>query len=148
MNLTMNTDAFIKNLNSLGIEEKIKKALFKTGVEIIANSEHLIPIDEGTLVGSNSVSVTGKGSVHVPMSDEKIGGSEPNTSGMNDLELRIGYNTEYALKLHETDGLMPGAGSQQKGLQGSGAFYKYLTRTMDSMDLKKIFSEFLRDEFE
>lgn len=84
-----------------------KKGMARAGMLVLRDSimeEPMVPLDEGTLRGSGSVHVNGKPSGTSAEFAGIVG--TPNTSPIpasvsDDIESIVGFNTEYATRLHE-----------------------------------------------
>lgn len=136
--------------------QEIDNALVYVGYRIVNDVDDIgpmVPIDEGTLVGSSYVSVQGENGLtneNYSSGTPTAGNITPDTSGLPKQGLRISYNTAYAQKIHEEYNKMePGPGSVQKfGSEDSTRYgYKFLERTyLDNQDkYVKLFQEFLEE---
>ena len=121
MSFSIDLGQFKNDLGKLDekMDKAIKNALYQSAAEILVLSEPLVPIDEGHLVGSNFIAVTGKSPSSLPLPESKFTGQDklpPPTQGMEKYEVRAGYTMAYAEKLHRDYTLKPGPKSRQKGL--------------------------------
>ena len=99
------------------------------------------PILTGTLRGSGSVFV-GSELIHTTKGEYAQG--TPNLSHNDDINvITVGFNTSYAVKMHETD-WEPGTYSEQSGDVGN----KFLERHLiaDGKDLIKLYAKILKKE--
>lgn len=141
--MRLDVSKFNKSLEKL-INENDKatnQALIRVGTAIINATEPLVPVDEGNLVGSFSISV-GK----VVKQEEKVQNGQnptnplpPDVKGAVKNELRVGFNMPYAYRLHEYP-FNPGVKSKEKGISKPG--YKFMTRAIRTLDLPAIFKKF------
>jgi len=101
-------------------EKAMKSVLFKTGIDILDDSNNEAPkppIQFGDLRGSGAVVVKngprispepGKGgTTETGQRVEPPDVMQPDESGMAEHSVRVSYNVEYALKLHESPNWKP-----------------------------------------
>lgn len=142
--IKIDTSKFEKSIRKLAVENEkaTKDALYKVGIAIINKAEPLVPILEGNLVGSASITV-GKEvkQYNSQTSDSGISSRPPILAGAKPFELRVGYNMPYAHRLHEYP-FNPGPKSKIKGLTKPG--YKFLTRAIRQLDIPGLFKRFYK----
>ena len=129
-------------------KEADEKARIKTGIQLINNIVNgeggdtiRPPIDTGTLWGSGSVFL---GSQNIYITPPKNGLGSPNTShsGKKGV-ITIGFNTEYATKMHNED-WNPGPISRQAG--GVGKHYVIKHLASDRNELMTLYATFVKKE--
>ena len=137
--MTLDTKKFDASIKALIKENNAatKSALYKIGVVIVNEAEPLVPILEGNLVGSASISI-GKRVMQFSPEGQAVA---PKTGDAKDNELRVGYNMPYAYRLHEFP-FNPGPKSKIKGLTKPG--YKWMTRTIARLDIPALFKKFYK----
>lgn len=101
-------------------EDKAKQALNVNAEDLLSQSIDLAPLDEGGLRESGSV--------------------EPATKKGNEVEARVGYEKEYALKMHE-DVYTP-------SVSGTGRKYLENPTTQNSQKYADYFAEKMGDVWE
>jgi hypothetical protein len=144
MSFSVNMGQYVNSLGKLNdkLDKAIKNALYQSASEILVLSEPYVPIDEGHLVGSNFIAVSGDEPSSLPLPESKETGKDklqPPIEGMEKYEVRCGYTMAYANKLHEDDTLKPGAKSRNKGL--SQPMTKYLERVINPRKINEGFAK-------
>jgi hypothetical protein len=160
LDMRFNTAAFQAGMRLLGrdLNKKIDRALFKTGVEMLAdfsNEAPKPPIDLGDLRGSGAVQVAG-GSPIQGMLDAGSGPRKrkkqnskllpPPQEGLKPRTVRVSFNTEYSAPLHENPDWKPNEESEQREPGQIG--YKWMAKKKEKNGTKyrNHAGEFLREE--
>jgi hypothetical protein len=143
--MKLDTSKFNKSLLEIlkKNDKAVNSALYQVGIVIVNRAEPLVPIKEGNLVGSFSISVGKRIYVEEKVQNGKNAQAPnaPDIKGTNKNELRVGYNMPYAWRLHEFP-FKPGEKSREKGVTKPG--YKWLTRTIATIDIPKLFTRFYK----
>lgn len=141
--IVLDMQKFTKSIIALQEENQkaVKEALYKTGVAIVNKAEPMVPVLEGNLVGSVSITVGTNVKLFQPTAKGKKPEQPNNPPTQNALpdELRVSYNMPYAYRLHEFP-FNPGPVSRQKGLTRPG--YKWLNRAIAQLNIPELIKRF------
>lgn len=100
------------------IELAVEQALNECAEDLLNAAQSLAPLDEGTLMGSGSV--------------------DPAIKQNDEMEARVGFNTEYALRMHEDIYNLGPISKQKPSFDGMPVGRKYLSRPLQKYEQKYI----------
>ena len=158
MSLELNTMSVEQNL--LALEDKMcdamQKALFKTGTQILDAAQNNVPkppVRTGDLRGSAAIRLANGDGIGPEKTTTDRNSSaqariyEPDITGMDKYEVRISYNTNYAVYLHEDPGWTPRPSPYTEGDVGNIG-YKWLERAIieNAAKITTMLAKFLKAE--
>lgn len=100
--MSSNIDANMQRIEEEMLEQ-IAKAMYQNAAHLINHSVDNTPIDTGNLRGSATIFVNGRVRADGDEIDENQNKARESDIRMDKVEVMVGYNTEYAYKIHEMD---------------------------------------------